>query len=77
MNDAHDPHALAAIIPLRFLPDQMRVLRDPSDLLTSFISEVINLLLADSAQARDLAREALSVEAHPRLYSRILRELDQ
>ncbi|KAI0089247.1 hypothetical protein BDY19DRAFT_1089227 [Irpex rosettiformis] len=77
LSDVHDPSALAAIIPLRFLPDQMRVLRNPSELLANFISELINLLLADSAQVRDLAREALSVEAHPRLYSRVLRELDQ
>lgn len=62
---------------MRFLPDQMRVLRDPSELLGIFLTELLNLLLSDNAQVRDLAREALSVEAHPRLYSRILRELDQ
>ncbi|KAI0340881.1 hypothetical protein BDW22DRAFT_1485833 [Trametopsis cervina] len=76
LGESHDPHALAAIIPPRYLPDQLRVLRDPSDLLMNFISELINLLLADSSQARDLAREALSAEAHPRLYPRILRDLD-
>lgn len=72
----HDPSALAAIIPARYLPDQLRVLRDPNELLTNFISGLIDLLLNDSTQARDLARDALSAEAHPRLYPRILRELD-
>ncbi|KAI0686496.1 hypothetical protein BC835DRAFT_1523052 [Cytidiella melzeri] len=76
LGDLHDPGALAAVIPMRYLPDQLRVLRDPTELLANFISELINLLLADSTQARDLAREALSAEAHPRLYPRILRELD-
>lgn len=76
LGEAHDSSALAAVIPTRYLPDQLRVLRDPTELLSSFITQLINLLLADSTQARDLAREALSAEAHPRLYPRILRELD-
>lgn len=64
------------MIPIRYLPDQLRSLRDPTELLSNFIAHLINLLLVDSTQARDLARDALSAEAHPRLYPRILRELD-
>lgn len=52
-------------------------MRDPAGLLDHFLKELLNLLLSDSAQARDLAREALSTEAHPRLFTRIIKELDQ
>ncbi|PSR92202.1 hypothetical protein PHLCEN_2v4732 [Hermanssonia centrifuga] len=77
LGETHDPAALAAIIPARYLPDQLRVLRDPADLLSDFLTDLINLLLAESGQARDVAREALSTEAHPRLYPRILKQLEQ
>lgn len=69
--------ALSNIIPLRYLPDQLRVMRDPAGLLDHFLKELLNLLLSDSTQARDLAREALSTEAHPKLFTRIIKELDQ
>ncbi|KAJ3551785.1 hypothetical protein NM688_g4509 [Phlebia brevispora] len=77
LRDGHDSSALAAVIPALYLPDTLRVLPDPAELLSSFLKDLINLLLADSGQARDAAREALSTEAHPRLYPRILKELDQ
>lgn len=75
--DTHDPSALAAIIPLRYLPDSLRILRNPKDLLDIFIQELIDILVADNPQARDLAREALSTEAHPRIYPLILQGLDR
>ena len=73
----HDPGALAAVTPPLFLPDSLRYLQDPAELLTKFLQDLVNLLLADSGQARDVARDALSTEAHPRLYPRILKYLDQ
>ncbi|THH31919.1 hypothetical protein EUX98_g2275 [Antrodiella citrinella] len=75
--EGHDSSALTTLLPSEFLPDQMRVLRDPQDLLTIFLTEIVNLLVSDSVQARDVAREALGAELSPRLYTRILRELDQ
>jgi hypothetical protein len=60
---------------MRYLPDALRMLRNPKELLESYITELINLLVVENAQARDLAREALSAEAHPRLYPIILKGL--
>lgn len=73
----HDPSALAAIIPARYLPDSLRILRDPKPLLEGFISELVDLLVLDIEKVRDLTREALSSEAHPRIYPLILRELQR
>lgn len=75
--DLHDSSSLTALIPPEYLPDQMRVLREPQDLLTIFLTEIVNLLVSESVPARDVAREALGAELSPRLYTRILRELDQ
>ncbi|KAH8096624.1 hypothetical protein BXZ70DRAFT_945419 [Cristinia sonorae] len=75
--EGHDSSSLTTLIPATFLPDQMRVLRDPQDLLTIFLTEIVNLLVSDSIPAREVAREALGAELSPRLYTRILKELDQ
>ncbi|TBU46391.1 hypothetical protein BD309DRAFT_622853 [Dichomitus squalens] len=74
--DHHDPSALAKVIPASIIPDSCRVLRDPSDLLTNFLTETVNLLVNDLPQVRDVAREALSNEASHRLYGKIVKQLD-
>ncbi|OJT09503.1 Neurofibromin [Trametes pubescens] len=76
MREHHDPSALTKIIPPMIIPDCCRVLRDPSELLTNFLTETVNFLVSDSPQVRDIAREALSNEASPRLYGRIVKQLD-
>ena len=53
------------------------MLRDPSDLLTNFLTETVNLLVNDLPQVRDVAREALRNEASHRLYGRIVKQLDE
>ena len=60
-----------------FLPDEMRILRNPTDLLQKFLGELIDLLVSDSIQTRDTARDALGCEASPRLFTKIFRELDR
>ena len=45
-------------------------------MLSHFLRNLVDLLCDDSNQARDVAREALSNEAHPKLYPRILKRLD-
>lgn len=75
--DKHDSAALTSMIPSHYLPDQLRVLRNPADLLAIFITETIDLLVSDSGQAREVAREALGNELSPRLYARIVKELDK
>ncbi|KAL7282669.1 hypothetical protein ACG7TL_004142 [Trametes sanguinea] len=72
----HDPSALTKIIPAVVIPDGCRVLRDPSELLGNFLTDIVNLLVSDGLQIRDIAREALSNEASPRLYGRIVKQLD-
>ncbi|PCH40763.1 hypothetical protein WOLCODRAFT_88808 [Wolfiporia cocos MD-104 SS10] len=59
-----------------FLPDQMRLLRDPAVLLDTFLKHIIELLIDEAPHARDTVRDALGSEASPRLYTRIYRELD-
>ena len=75
--ETHDPSALAAIIPQRYIPDSLRILRDSKELLEGFISELIDILMVDSIPARELAREALSTEAHPKIYPTILAALSE
>ncbi|KAI0638553.1 hypothetical protein C8Q77DRAFT_1047292 [Trametes polyzona] len=76
MREQHDTSALTKIIPPTIIPDCCRVLRDPAELLVNFLTETVNFLVSDSPQVRDIAREALSNEASPRLYGRIIRQLD-
>ncbi|KDQ64130.1 hypothetical protein JAAARDRAFT_118551 [Jaapia argillacea MUCL 33604] len=75
--DHHDMAALTATIPAKYLPDNMRVLRDPEDLVGSFISNSMDLLVSDTASVRDVAREALGAELSPRLHSRLLKHLEE
>ncbi|OBZ70421.1 Neurofibromin [Grifola frondosa] len=74
--ESHDPAALTTVITPCYIPDELRNLRDPSELLSAYLAETVNLLVSDSPQVRDVAREALSNEASPRLYSKILKNLD-
>ena len=53
------------------------MLRDPSEMLTNFLTETVNLLVNDAPNVRDVAREALSNEASHRLYGRIIKQLDE
>ncbi|KAH9854976.1 hypothetical protein C2E23DRAFT_883516 [Lenzites betulinus] len=76
MREHHDPSALTQILPPNIIPDCCRVLRDPSELLSKFLLETVNFLVSDAPQVRDIAREALSNEASPRLYDKIIRQLD-
>ncbi|TFY54349.1 hypothetical protein EVJ58_g8920 [Rhodofomes roseus] len=59
-----------------FLPDAMRILRNPAELLRDFLGVLIDFMVSDSIQTRDTARDALGSEASPRLFTKIFRELD-
>ncbi|EMD40361.1 hypothetical protein CERSUDRAFT_148314 [Gelatoporia subvermispora B] len=76
IRETHDPSSLANMITSYYLPDQMRVLRDPRALLSSFLTDLINLLVSESIFPRDVGRDALGSEANPRLYTMILKQLD-
>ncbi|KZT29450.1 hypothetical protein NEOLEDRAFT_1128208 [Neolentinus lepideus HHB14362 ss-1] len=73
----HDPTCLTGIVPSKSLPDSMRVLKEPSELMAMFITHLIDLLLAPSIQIRDTARDALGSELSSRLHSRLIKHLDE
>ena len=72
-----DPAVLAQTITRYYLPDQMRNMRDTTELFTTYLSELMDLLVSDSVKARQVAQEALSNEMSPRLYARIFKEMDR
>ncbi|KAI0040644.1 hypothetical protein FA95DRAFT_1647858 [Auriscalpium vulgare] len=77
LEEEHDPSALQRVIPAELLPDSMRVLKDPQELITNFIMFLIDLLVSDSVMAREISKEALGSELSPRLYGKLMKHLDQ
>lgn len=75
--EGHDPSSLNSVIPPQWLPDSLRVLRDPVDLLASFLTVLVNLLISESVLVRDISREALSTDLGPRLYGKVFQKLDE
>jgi hypothetical protein len=55
----------------------MRVIQNPVPLVTTFITDLTNLLIAPDTKIRDVARDALGAELSPRLYSKLLKHLDE
>ena len=68
---------LNGLVREEYLTDQMRILRNPNDLMHIYLTDVVNLLISDSPQERKVAEETLSTELNPRLYQRILRDLNK
>ncbi|KAF8559154.1 hypothetical protein OG21DRAFT_1570167 [Imleria badia] len=77
VQDEHEPGALTAVIPAEFLPDEMRVLRDPGELVNIFIEFLTAALVDDTIRVREVAREALGSELSPRLFARLFKHLDE
>jgi len=75
--DQHDPAALHTVIRPELLPDSMRVLKDPRELVSNFVTYLIDLLISDSVMARETAKEALGSELSHRLYSLLVGHLDE
>ncbi|KAF8165773.1 hypothetical protein B0H34DRAFT_794124 [Crassisporium funariophilum] len=71
-----DMSVLGNVIPAKFLPDKMRVVQSPIPLVEHFIGDLIDLLVAGDMQIRDVVRDALGSELSPRLYGRLLRNLE-
>jgi neurofibromin 1 len=69
--------ALTSIIPAQHLPDEMRDLQDPVTMVSAFITDLTDLLIAESAQVREVARDALGIELSPRLYGKLFRHLEE
>lgn len=71
-----DPSDLTALIPIQFLPDSMRVLREPDLQMGRFLEMATDLLVVD-APIRDVAREAFGLEMHSQLYSSMLESVEE
>ncbi|KAJ6515229.1 hypothetical protein C8R45DRAFT_1049017 [Mycena sanguinolenta] len=54
-----------SVIPVQYLPDQMRDIQNP-----------VPLLMIEDHQLREVARNALGAELSPRLYTRLLKHFD-
>ncbi|KIJ20411.1 hypothetical protein PAXINDRAFT_166473 [Paxillus involutus ATCC 200175] len=77
VQEVHEPGALTEVIPAEHLPDEMRVLRDPAELVNIFIEFLTAALIDDTVRVREVAREALSSELSPRLFAKLFKHLDE
>jgi len=75
--DNQDLTSLTAVIPPSSLPDEMRVMQNPAQLVGTFITNLTDLLVVPDTQIRDTARDALGAELSPRLFSKLLKHLDE
>ncbi|KAH7916805.1 hypothetical protein BJ138DRAFT_1121610 [Hygrophoropsis aurantiaca] len=76
VQERHEPAALTTIIPAEFLPDDMRVLRDPADLVNIFVDFLTDALIDDVVRVREVAKEALGSELSPCLFAKLFKHLD-
>ncbi|KAG6336483.1 hypothetical protein ID866_2597 [Astraeus odoratus] len=77
VQEQHNPASLTTVIPAEYLPDEMRALRDPEELVNTFIVFLTNALVDENVRVRDVAREALGSELSPRLFSKLFKHLDE
>lgn len=68
---------LVSIIPPKLLPDEISTMDNLYPLLHPFLSDLNKILTVRDVATRDIAREALGVELHPKLYPRALKYLDE
>ncbi|GLB34218.1 putative GTPase-activator protein for Ras-like GTPases [Lyophyllum shimeji] len=77
VQENQDLTSLIDVIPAHALPDEMRVIQNPVPLVGTFISDLTSLLVVPDTQIRDVARDALGSELSPKLYSKLLKHLDE
>lgn len=68
---------LVSMIPYKYLPDELLAMEDIYPYLNPFLSDLNRILTISCVATRDLAREALGAELHPKLYPRVLKYLDE
>ena len=77
LHENQDLSALKKAIPPRLLPDKIRVLHSAGLLLGDFVAELINYVDVGDVQTRDTVRDALGIELSPRLYGKMIRNLEE
>ncbi|KXN84411.1 Neurofibromin, partial [Leucoagaricus sp. SymC.cos] len=69
---------LVSMIPYNYLPDELLSMETQiQPYLNMFLLDLNRILTVQDVATRDLAREALGAELSPRLYSRVVRYLDE
>ena len=76
VQEDYDPSALTSVILPQQLPDELHV-QDPMAMVSTFINDLTDLLIAESTQVREVARDALGNELSPRLYGKLFRHLEE
>ncbi|KAK0207040.1 hypothetical protein DFS33DRAFT_1318594 [Desarmillaria ectypa] len=76
VEEAADADLLSKVIPHQSLPDQFRRVQDASGLVHTFVSDLTMMLLDDDVEIRNTARDALGTELSPRLYTKLLKFLE-
>ncbi|CAA7259350.1 unnamed protein product [Cyclocybe aegerita] len=76
LRENQDLGALGKVIPPKFLPDKIRVVQNPIPLVEDFVADLISLLVKGDMQIRDIVRDALGTELSPRLYGKVIRNLE-
>lgn len=77
VEEAADTDLLSKVIPQQCLPDQFRRAQDASTLAHTFVNELTSMLLDDDVEVRNTARDALGAELSPRLYTKLLKFLEE
>ncbi|KAL4081516.1 hypothetical protein V8B97DRAFT_1923406 [Scleroderma yunnanense] len=77
VQEVHNPSALTVVVPAEYLPDEMRALRDPEELVNTFIEFLTAALVDENVRVREVAREAIGLELSPRLFSKLFKHLDE
>ncbi|KAK0461601.1 uncharacterized protein EV420DRAFT_1526161 [Desarmillaria tabescens] len=76
VEEAADTDLLSKVIPHQSLPDQFRRVQDASSLAHTFVNDLTMMLLDDDVEVRNTARDALGAELSPRLYTKLLKFLE-
>lgn len=77
VQEVHNPSALISVVPVKYLPDEMRVLQNPTTMVTTFIRDLTDLLISDTLEIREIARDALGCELSPRLYGKLFQHIEE
>ncbi|KAJ6532260.1 hypothetical protein DFH09DRAFT_1370329 [Mycena vulgaris] len=76
VQDGVDLKFLTSVVPVQYLPDQMREIQNPIPLVLKFITALTDQLVIDDGSLRENAKSALGSELSPRLYARLIKHFD-
>lgn len=77
MREGQDLTSLSKVVSNKLLPDKLRVVQNPVPLVETFVGDLITSLVSGDMQIRDYVRDALGSELSPRLYGRMIRNIEE